>query len=154
MGFNYAREKREFIKKWKLLRAGYEEAGMSEEAIKKLYSYDWEWFCSRRSFANHSQELPVEQLDENDDCQSSLINKFSSMRTEFDECTFNGRLAWVDTVEDKVLTDKLKRLSPKDLELLTLLVMDGFSQTEVALLLGCSQNAISKRFIKIKNYLK
>lgn len=155
MGFNYAREKREFMKEWARLRCEYQAAGMSEETIKKLYSFDWEWFCSRRSFANHSQELPVEHIDEDSEqSQSNLINKFDTMRTEFDESTFDGRFAWVDTIEDAVLVDKLKRLSAEDLELLTLIAMDGYQQAELARLRGCSKNAISKKIIRIKTFLK
>lgn len=155
MGFNYAREKREFMKEWARLRCEYQAAGMSEETIKKLYAFDWEWFCSRRSFCNHSQELPVEHIDEDSEqSQSNLINKFDTMRTEFDESTFDGRFAWVDTIEDANLVDKLKQLSTEDLELLTLLVIDGLSQTEVAVLQGCSQNAVSKKYLRIKKYLK
>ncbi|MEG2106744.1 MAG: RNA polymerase subunit sigma-70, partial [Clostridia bacterium] len=68
------------------------------------------------NFANHSQELPVERIDEDDTSQSALVNKFESMRTVFDESAFDGWYAWVDTVEDVALLDKLKRLSPDDLE--------------------------------------
>ncbi|MEG1773191.1 MAG: RNA polymerase subunit sigma-70, partial [Clostridia bacterium] len=123
MGFNYAKEKREFDKEWVHLRAEYEAVGMRKEAITKIYDFDWEWFCSRRKFADHSQALPVECIDVDDTGRSALVNKFESMITAFDESAFYGRYAWVDTVEDANLSDNLKRLSLKDLELLTLIVI-------------------------------
>lgn len=155
MGFNYAREKREFMKEWARLRCEYQAVGMSEETIKKLYAFDWEWFCSRRSFCNHSQELPVEHIDEvSEQSRSNLINKFDTMRTEFDESTFDGRFAWVDTIEDASLVDKLKRLSAEDLELLTLIAIDEYSQSELARKTGAVQSVISRKISRIKKLLK
>lgn len=155
MGFNYAKEKRAFLKEWACLRSEYEAAGMSEKAIKELYAFDWEWFCNRRSFANHSQELPLERIDDEDEQnRSALMIKFDSMRTTFDESTFAGRFAWVDTIEDATLTDKLKQLSSEDLDLLTLIVMDGYRQPQIAVIMGCSQSNISQKVSRIKKYLK
>ena len=42
MGFNYSQEKKKFDVEWKKLRQDYEQAGMSEEAIRLLYEYDLE----------------------------------------------------------------------------------------------------------------
>jgi len=53
MGFNYAREKLRFEKKWQLIRQQYEQAGMSPEDIKQMYDFDWAWFKSQRKYFNH-----------------------------------------------------------------------------------------------------
>lgn len=42
MEFNYALERRKFERRWKILRKQYQEAGMDEESIDKIYSADQE----------------------------------------------------------------------------------------------------------------
>ena len=59
MGFNYGREKRAFDEKWARLEVEYRAAGMSEKAIQDMKNYDWQWFCSERTYRNHVQTLPV-----------------------------------------------------------------------------------------------
>lgn len=41
MGFYYAREKQKFDAEWERLSAWYQAEGMSAEAIRELYQYDW-----------------------------------------------------------------------------------------------------------------
>ncbi len=48
----------------------------------------------------------------------------------------------------------LKRLPEDDLELLTLLIVDGYRQADVARLWNCSRSAITQRINKIKIFLK
>ena len=45
-------------------------------------------------------------------------------------------------------------LSQADLELLTLLVIDELPQKQIAVMLSCSQQNISKRIQKIKKFLQ
>lgn len=45
-------------------------------------------------------------------------------------------------------------LSTADLELITLIAMEGYRQSEVARMWGCSRNAINKRMQKIKAILR
>ena len=40
MSFNNGRERRKFEKAWEILRKEYQEAGMDEESIEKMYQYD------------------------------------------------------------------------------------------------------------------
>lgn len=155
MAFYYAKEKREFDREWEKLRSEYTTAGMSIEDIDKLYAFDWDWFCSRRRFINHTQSLPAENIEGDESVeQSSLIRKFSSFSVNLDETLMGGRYGWVEEVEDAHLADKLRQLSLEDLELLTLIAIDGYAQAEIARIRGCSKNAISKKIIRIKNNLK
>ena len=129
MAFYYAKEKRDFDREWDKLRAEYRSAGMPERSIDALYQFDLKWFCSRRRFSNHNQSLPSEVIDNEDDyTQSSLIRKFASFAVDLDETLIGGRYGWIESVEDEQLLDKLKRLSQDDLELLTLVAIDGYSQ--------------------------
>lgn len=155
MAFNYAKERREFDREWERLRREYEAAGMTTEHIDKLYAFDLDWFNSRRSFFNHTQELPGEAIGGEDGKErSSLIRKFASFSVCLDESLMGGRFGWVDEIEDARLADKLRRLSVEDLELLTLLAIEGYTQIEAARMKGCSQNAISKKYLRIKKVLK
>ena len=62
--------------------------------------------------------------------------------------------AWVETIEDEELYRQLRTLSAADLELITLIAMEGYRQSEVARMWGCSQVAVHKRMKKIKKILR
>lgn len=64
------------------------------------------------------------------------------------------RFGWLSALEDETLYNKLRALSDKDLELLTLLCVDGFQQADIARRMNCSRNAVHKRLKKIKKILK
>ena len=67
MGFNYALEKRKFDEKWKKLDVWYRESGMSEDAIREMYEYDWREFNSNRKFYRHGDDdVDVESIAEED----------------------------------------------------------------------------------------
>ena len=63
-------------------------------------------------------------------------------------------MAWVNSIEDPQLYRGLRRLSIYDLELLTLIVFEGYKKSEVAEKLGCSRSAITQRMKKIKKKLE
>lgn len=62
----------------------------------------------------------------------------------------SGRGGWIEELSDPRLSAKLRDLHEADLELLTLLCVDGCSQAQAARVLGCTQQAVSKRLRKIK----
>lgn len=155
MGFNYAKEKRKFQEQWMHLRDEYKALGMSKETIQELYDFDLQWFRSQRQFRSHNQALPYDAInDETDYVKSTLIAKFDTLKTTFDEAAFIGRLAWMDAIEDEALVDKLKQLSKSDLELLTLLAIDGYSQSDLERIGYEKQYIISRRLSKIRKFLK
>lgn len=151
MGFNYAKEKKAFDEEWKKLRIEYEGAGMSQQAIEDMYNFDWREFCSRRVYIDHTQQLPDTYFENEFGHECSLLfRRYPTLSTTFDEADFDGRYAWIEAIDDPQMARKLKKLSQRDLEILTLLAMEGYSQRELARKLGCSQNAISKRVKKIR----
>ena len=154
MGFNNAKERRKFEAEWKKLRKQYQEAGFSEESINAMRAFDEEEYRSRRRFEEHNRRLPSEDFAEEDYENANSSINFKSLSVIFDECSFDGRYDWVETVDDPILASKLKQLNESDIELLTLIGIEGYNQREIAVILGCSQNGISKRVIKIKKYLK
>ena len=118
-----------------------------------MKEYDWAWFCSQRVFQNHTQPIPCEQYDEV--CgQSQLFRKFASLSYQWDVDKIDQtRYGWLASVENEQLLLRLKKLSKKDLELLTLLFVDGYRQIDVARLWHCSRSAVAQRFKKIKKFL-
>lgn len=154
MGFNYASEKRRFDAEWSVLAEQYREAGFDETGIQAMREFDWEWFCQRRTYENRIQLLPSEVIDNNDDeSRSTLFKKFTSLSVSFGESEFMGRFGWIDAVTNPILSDKLAVLSDADKELLTLLVIDGYKQTEIAILQGCSKVTVCKKIKRIKIFL-
>lgn len=155
MGFNYSKEKFIFDREWKKLREQYIKEGMSEETIQEFYDFDWGWFRARRNYENRVQALPDDEIDEQrTETRSNLFRKFASLSIDFDETEPSGRYAWIDTISDDVISKRLKGLNEDELELLTLLAIEGYTQREIARKMHCSQNSISKRLIKIKRILK
>lgn len=153
MGFHYGKERRRFEAEWKKLREEYRSAGFPEESIEAMYAFDLETFRRQRRFENHNQALPT-LGDEGDEGRISLFSKFEGLAVSFDESDFADRFAWVDGVSDPRLTYRLKQLKPSDLELLTLFAIEGYSQTEIARLQGCSQKNVSLKITRIKKFLR
>ncbi|MFB2022832.1 sigma factor-like helix-turn-helix DNA-binding protein [Pseudoflavonifractor sp. P01025] len=154
MSFYYGREKRIFDKKWARLEEEYAAAGMDSAAILEIKVYDWKWFCSQRVYHNHVQKLPSEYLVNGDE-QSVLFRKFDTLSSQLSEVNdTHNRYDWIAHMEDPELSRRLQTLSPEELELLTLLVMDGYRQADIARIKGCSRNVIYKKLKKIKKILK
>lgn len=153
MGFYYFEEKRKFEREWELLEKEYFAAGMEKSEIDLIRAFDWQWFCSRRVYENHTQNFPDEII--NDELSHSMLfQKFSGLSVMLDLEDLGGRYGWMETIEDKKLYQRLCALDSFELELLTMIVMEGYSQSEVARIFGCSRNAVCKRMKKIKKILQ
>lgn len=151
MGFNCAKEKAKFDREWAKLREEYRTTGMSEDAIQKLYEYDWHCFCRNRAYARRAVQMPELEIDDpNDERRSALFKKEPALSTTFDETSFRERYAWKDTVEDVRLVQGLRQLTEDDLELLTYVLLEGHSQTEFAVKQKRTQKSVSRQYIKIK----
>ena len=110
---------------------------MSEDDIEVMRRFDLEQFNRDRAY--ESRRRPLETA-----CGSCY--------TLMPECN-SGLGGWIEELSDPRLSAKLRELPEADLELLTLLCVDGCSQTQAAHVLGFTQQAVSKRLRKIKKYL-
>lgn len=155
MGFNYAKEKQEFEKSWKVIRHQYEAAGMNQDAIEELHDFDWDWFKSRRRYINHLSDLsdgvtvedfPQEGVD--------LSTGDTPLRYGATCAASAERYHWIDEIEDEWLLRKLMLLSTDDLELLTSLAFDGYTQSEIAQKRAVNQATISRQFSQIRKFFK
>lgn len=152
MEWNDGKERALFEREQERKREQYLAAGMTEEQIKLLRNFDEDWYRSRRREARHTQKLNITTF-EGADCaetKSPLLKKFLHIFS-MEEKPFGGeRFGWIEQIEKKGFYLAVKSLSDRDKEIMTLLVFDGFNQTEIAEQLGVSQQAISKRLKKIQ----
>ncbi len=145
MGFHYGYEKRKFDAEWTRLEQEYRAAGMDDRQIAAMKEYDWTWFCSQRTYQNRVQALPSEQCEDESE-QSCLFRKFESLSCTWDTGDVDSRrFGWLSSLEDELLYRRLCKLPEDDLELLTLLIVDGYRQADVARLWNCSRSAITQR---------
>ena len=150
MSFNYAREKRKFEKEWEVLYQKYSRTGMPEDAIAQMKEYDWVCFCGNRIYQMHTQAIPQEVFDADEE-HSTLLKKFPNLSVQLE--LGSGRYGWIESIEDDVLYGRLQALAPKDLELVTLLVIEKYTRAGIAKLWGCSRSAITQRVNKIAAFL-
>jgi len=155
MGFNYAKERMKFEKRWNKLRKEYRDAGMSEGNIQKMYDFDKSIFRQQRRFETHNQGLPSTDINDDDpEAKTDMFQKYDSLTVTFDESDFGGYLSWIETLDTPDLAARLKRLKADDLELLTQFAIEGYSQSEIARLMGCSQQNVSLKITRIRTFLK
>ena len=149
MQFNYGYEKTKFDAAWKQLAKTYEEAGMSAEAIQAMYEYDWNDFKVARVEARHSQELDMEE-HEDEDWESPLFKNYrDAISCEYDTFGSHSRYWWLEEIENPCLTVGIRGLSADDKELLTLYIVERKTEAEIAKVMGVHQTTIFRRLQKI-----
>ena len=156
MSFNYGLEKKKFETAWAKLRRDYLAAGMSEDAIQKMYEYDWNNFKSRRSYENHEQLISgfqdeTESLNEE---ESPLFLRNLDAFSVTDHYALEDRFAWLECITYPPLKEKLDTLDDIDKELLSLIFVDEFTHKEAAQKMGISIQGFLKRYKKIKKNLE
>lgn len=156
MSWNDGYERKKFEAKQKKLAEEYRKAGMTEEQIKAMYEYDFEQFKSDRTYRMHTQALQVEEFDEldADESDNALIKHFENELTTSNEDGEHSRYWWIEELDNAELAKKIKSLTKEQIELLTLVVVDGYDQTEIAKILNVNQSTISRRFEAIKKFLR
>ena len=133
MGFNYAREKRKFDKKWNEKERWYRESGMSEDAIREMYKYDWSEFNSNRKFYRYGDDdVNVENITEED--EDAIDKAFSE--------------EWIELLDTSDLVRKVRKLSADYIEIIDLIVRENLTQKEIAGRMHCSQQNIAKKIEK------
>ena len=138
MGFNYAREKRKFDEKWKKLEDWYRKSGMSEDAIREMYKYDWSEFNSTRKFYRHGyDDVDVESIAEEG---ADAIDKAFSEE-------------WIELLDTSDLVRKVRKLPADYIEIIDLMVRENLTQKEIAGRMNCSQQNIAKKIEKIRKLL-
>lgn len=152
MKFNYAAERNKFEKNWAKTEALYRKHGMPEEAIQEMRAYDWGLFKAARIEALHTQELGT-QADDADDTggmDSPLLEKFfDRLTTRYDTYGTHSRYWWLEEIVSPKLMSGIAKLTDEDKELLTLIIVEGYTQEECAVKMHSSQSAISRKYARI-----
>ena len=157
MSWNDGYERKMFAKRQKKQAEEYRALGMTEEQIQAMYEFDLEQFRSERRHRMHTQPLQVEEFEENDadESDNTLLNEF------FDEltCTIEtsgdkSRYWWVEEIDDSETVKKIKSLSERDLEILTLMVIDELTHEEIAKIMGVCVRTIERVNARFKNLFK
>ena len=155
MEFNYALERRKFETQWKLLRKQYQEAGMDEESIKQMYEFDLQWFNSERRYIRRQADLPEDfSVYDLPDSDTKMLAENVLPSSGTLHVLPADRRWWFDEIEDAELLRKLMILSDSDIELLTAIVFEGKTQSQLAQIRSCSQKTISNYLHKIEEILK
>jgi DNA-directed RNA polymerase specialized sigma subunit len=155
MSFNKSYELKKFEAHWEKLRIEYAAAGMTEDAIQKMYDYDRQQFNVERTHLERTQELSTDTFECSEDENSPLMKRYREVTTVTDTYheTKSG-FAWIGEIENERLLSALENLSGLDLKILTLYVYAGYTESEIAGELGGSKVAIHKRIEKITKLLK
>ena len=155
MPWNNGYERKKFEEEQKQLAEEYRAAGMTEEQIHDMYLFDLAAFNSKRRYWEHNQQFPDNTLDDDAEGTSPLNDKFLiEMTVTMEQSTDKSRYWWIEELDNPALVKQVKKLSFADVELITMLVYEHRTQDEAAAVFGISQRAVSKRFEKLKKFLK
>ena len=155
MGWNNANERRKFEERQKRLAIEYRENGMTDKQIEEMYQFDLRQFNSNRRYREHTQAFQVDEFDDADESDNSLMRYFPEpLTSKIDDLASKTRFGWVDEIEDERLYKILIGMSKDDIELITLYVFDGYTQDEIANYMNCTKQNIQKKFHRIKKHLK
>ena len=64
------------------------------------------------------------------------------------------RNRWIETLQDKNLLKAINGLLPEEMEMLTLIVIEGYKEKQLVNLLGKSYSTIKRKYAKIKEKIK
>lgn len=139
MSWNNGYERKKFEARQKKQAEEYKAQGMTEEQIKEMYEFDLEQYKSDRRYHLHTQPFSSSDFDdgEDDDSESTLLNKFfDELTVTIDSSSEQSRYWWIEEIEDEELAYRVKCLSSDEIEMLTALALDGYTQAEAAKKMG------------------
>lgn len=155
MSFNKGLELKKFEAHWEKLRIEYAAAGMTEDAIQKMYDYDRQQFNSERTLVERTQEFTAPAYESSEEEASPLMLRYQEAITTKD--TYHetkSKFAWIGEIEDERLLSALENLSDSDLELITLYAYEGYDTVEISKAFGKTKQNISKKIQRIANFIK
>ena len=151
MNYNSGNARRIFYTKWDKLREEYRAAGMTEDAIQKMYEYDLAVFNDDRAHLRYDVEIPTADDSEN---QSNYVEyeRATTVTDTYHET--KTRFAWVGEIENTRLQSALEDLSEDDLLLVSMYVYEGYDTVEISKVFGTTKQNISKKIRRISKFIK
>ena len=155
MGKNYAIERAKFERQQRRQAEQYRQLGMDEEQIQTMYEFDLATFRSDWRYEKHTQGFAASSFGDGtqDESKNALFEKFLTQLSVQPDAG-HSREWWVEEIENPQLARALKGLSKSDLEFITRIVIEKATQMELSEELGISQQAVSKKWGKMKKILK
>lgn len=155
MGKNYAIERAKFERQQRQQAEQYRKLGMDEEQIQTMYEFDLATFRSDWRYEKHTQGFAASSFGDGtqDESKNALFEKFLTQLSVQPDAG-HSREWWVEEIENPQLARALKGLSKSDLEFITRIVIEKATQMELSEELGISQQAVSKKWGKMKKILK
>ena len=153
MSWNDAYERRKFKENKKKQAAEYRALGMTEEQIQAMYEFDLEQFRSDRRFYSHTQSLLPDTFDENEDNDEklSIFELFKDVfTTTIEEAECKSRYWWVDEIGEDDLLEGVRNLNSEQIEILTLIVFENYSQKDAAEKMGIPYRSFKRKIQQIK----
>ena len=144
MCWNAGYERKRFEEKLKKQREEYKKHGMSDAKIEEIEKKDWEIYRSDRRFYSHTQPLEIDDDFENETKNPMLFHFVSN----FSDCLtpdYSNKYWWVSEIEDERIIALLSILTDEELTIITLLVFEKCSQTEICEICGLSKYAVHRR---------
>lgn len=155
MKFNYQTEKKKFDEAWEETESTCRKYGMQEEKIQELKAYDWDEFKRERIFCIHNQHFPnpPKEMDDEMELESKnpLYEKFiEACSVLMPAINSEDRQGWMDDISDERIWEAIQMMNDLDLELITLLIFEEYTQKEIAEKWGISPVAVNRRYQKIR----
>lgn len=157
MGFNYGLNRKKMEKEFAEIATICRADGMSEEKIEMVHRLMLDILNSDRRFYTHTQSYDGLQFSEEDKTNegcSPLLGKFREQLSvvQMDICEW-GYMDWLDDIDTPEISVWVKSLDADDIFMLTLLVVDGMKQAEVAKVLDKYDSAISRKMKRLRESL-
>ena len=152
MSWNDGYERKKFMARMKKQAEEYRAAGMTEEQIKAMYEFDLGVYKSDRNYYSHTQEYEASSFDEGvDDSDNALLNRNAdAFSVSYEERYFNDSDPFSVGFEDERLNRIVQKFNnPRDIRILKML-SEGITEAQIAVELGVTNQAISKRVQKFK----
>ena len=157
MSWNDGYERRKFEARQKKQAEEHRALGMTEEQIQAMYEFDLEQYKSNRRHYSHTQSFIPDDFDEDedDDEKLSIFEKFKEvLTTSIEDSSDKSRYWWVEEIDDPATVKKIISLSERDLEILTLMVIDELKNKEIAQVTGIPLRTIERKKARFKNLFK
>ena len=131
MCWNDGYKRKCFEEKLKKQREEYKKLGMTDAQIEEIEKYDWEMYRSDRRFYSHTQPMEFDDDFENDG-RNPLMAFFMEALCVVSSRDYSKKYWWMDEIEDPDLYEFIKNLPDNEKDIISLLVFEGFTQTQIA----------------------
>ena len=119
-----------------------------------MYEYDWDVFKANRIEALHSQGITIPDVDY-EEYEYPLVERlWDNFVNPYDTLGGHSRYWWLEELENPCLVIGVPLLSEEDKEILTLYLVEGYTEAEIAKRMDTYQVKISRRLQKIFSYFK